>query len=97
MSLIAEIRQSKILKLREAGIMTLERLVSLDNLKKVGLPLKVLERLKLQADMQLKSLKNSKLEYQLLLHDENGTGLFALPRGNTGIDRGIECICLHHI
>ena len=82
LSLIAGIRQSQILKLREAGIMTLERLVSLDNLKKVGLPLKVLERLKLQADMQLKSLKNSKLEYQLLLHDENGTGLFALPPKN---------------
>ena len=82
LSLIAGIRQSQILKLGEAGIMTLESLVSLDNLKKVGLPLKVLERLKLQADMQLKSLKNSKLEYQLLLHDENGTGLFALPPKN---------------
>ena len=82
LSLIAGIRQSQIIKLGEAGIETLETLVSSDFLKKVGLPLKVLARLKLQAEMQLKSLKSSKLEYQLLPHDEKGLGLFSLPPKN---------------
>ncbi len=78
LSIVANIRKSQIKKLHAAGINTLEALVNTDALTIKGMDLKIFERLKGQAKIQLSS-RGKEIPLFKILESEAGKGLKGLP------------------
>lgn len=75
---IPDIKYSQILKLNEAGILTLDELADAD--KKVpSLDQRIFDRLQLQAEMQSKAKSMDTIPFAVLKNVEPGLGLSSLP------------------
>ena len=79
LSKITGIRKGQIKKLKAVGINSCEELINTDSIKGLKINSKVLDRLKLQAKLQLKSHEGSNICFEVLPHLERGLGLKGLP------------------
>lgn len=80
LSQVATITKSQIKKLNKAGIKTMQSLIELPQLRVKGIQTEVLQRLKLQANIQKKSMGKEKPLFELLPHEnQKKNGLALLP------------------
>jgi predicted RecB family nuclease len=85
LSLVANITRRQRDRLALAGVSRLEQLAVLDRERAVaGIQPESLERIREQARLQLAARRDGKPRYELLPHEQPGTGLLALPRPTPG-------------